>query len=180
MRLRTRRKSSAKLDPIGAYLAELEAELGVRRLLRRRVLCEVRLHLHESADELVQCNATTRSLAEREAVARFGGVEELARGLKSVCARRSLVANRLVTLSVAWAAAMAMGSATVWAAVDLQSTASIRAQAGVSHRVHASATRSHRALSIKRGGAAARLRCDTHAAARGRGCDDELGARKGR
>jgi hypothetical protein len=117
----------SELGPIGAYVRELEGRLGARRLLRRRVLSEVRNHLRESAEDLQRRPATTRAHAEREAVARFGDADELARGLRTVRGRRSLAAHRLVTLWIAWAAAMAMGSATVWAAVDLQSQTARRA-----------------------------------------------------
>ncbi|MHB1999962.1 MAG: permease prefix domain 1-containing protein [Solirubrobacteraceae bacterium] len=109
-------------DPIGAYLQELEGRLRARRIVSRRALSEVRAHLVESAEELARRSGSTRAAAEREAVERFGDAAELARDLDAARRRRSVAAHRFVTLWVAWAAAMAMGSATVWAAVDLQST----------------------------------------------------------
>lgn len=115
-------------DPIAAYVSELEASLRPRRMLgrrivRKRVLTEVSSHLRESAEEIASHRPTTRATAEREAVARFGGAHELAAGIAAARRARPLAAQRLVALSAAWAAAMALGSATVWAAVQVQSTA---------------------------------------------------------
>jgi hypothetical protein len=112
--------SRRESGPIGAYMAELEGRLGVRRILSRRVLAEVRSHLGESAEELARRSAMTRTVAEREAVARFGAADELAHDLRAARNRRSSAAHRIAALWVTWAVAMAMGSATVWAAVDWQ------------------------------------------------------------
>jgi hypothetical protein len=168
----------AQSDPIGVYLRELEGRLGKRRIFSRRALSEVRAHLVESAEELARGSGGTHAAAQREAIARFGGATELARDLLAVRRPRSAAAQRLVTLWVAWAAAMAMGSATVWAAVDLQSTSHASAhRAGHGRAPHAIVAPPS---ALRAPSAAKRLRCDHALSAAEQRCERAPRARNGR
>lgn len=76
------------MSPIDAYLAELRAALGLRFLLRRRLLAEAEAHLRESAE----------ATSEREAVARFGDPALVADELARAAAPAALVRASLLLL----------------------------------------------------------------------------------
>jgi hypothetical protein len=73
---------------IDAYLAELARDLVLPRRLRRRVLAEVEGHLRDAAEAL-QPSCGSVAAAEREAVARFGPPQALARQFVGQVATRS-------------------------------------------------------------------------------------------
>ena len=105
-------------DPIALYLTELKAHLRARGLRRRRILCEVQAHLRQRRSDLQRTGMSEPRAAEREAIARFGDAQEMAAQFNRLDRRFRPFERRLVALWLAWIAAMAMGSATVWAAVD--------------------------------------------------------------
>ena len=75
-----------KRSPIAAYLDELDVELRLNRVPRRRLLAEVEDHLRTSAAEL---DAEGVEEAERRAVERFGAAATVARGFATVVAATS-------------------------------------------------------------------------------------------
>lgn len=105
-------------DPIALYLDELKAHLRARGLRRHRILCEVQSHLRQRRADLQRMGMCESREAEREAIARFGDAEEMAAQFNRLDRRSRPFERRLIALWLAWIAAMAMGSATVWAAVD--------------------------------------------------------------
>jgi hypothetical protein len=114
---------SAADDPVGAYVRALEAQLQIRGpRRRRRILNEVRAHLSEALIDLEP--GCSREGAAREAIARFGSAREIAAVFNATRGERRPLARRLVTLWATWIVAMAMGSVTVWAAVQDQQPAS--------------------------------------------------------
>jgi hypothetical protein len=114
---------SAAEDPVGAYVRALEAQLQIRDpRRRRRILNEVRAHLSEALIDLE--SGCSRDSAAREAIARFGSAREIAAVFNAARGEHRPLARRLVTLWATWIVAMAMGSVTVWAAVQDQQPAS--------------------------------------------------------
>lgn len=105
-------------DPVAAYVGEFEAQLQIRGPRRRRILNEVRTHLSEALIDVEL--GRSRDSAAREAIARFGSAREIAANFNATRRERRPLARRLVTLWAAWIVAMAMGSVTVWAAVQGQ------------------------------------------------------------
>jgi hypothetical protein len=105
-------------DPIAIYLRELKAHLRARGLRRHRILSEVQAHLRQRRSDLQRTGIREPRAAEREAIARFGDAQEMATQFNRLDRRARPFERRLVALWLAWIAAMGMGSATVWAAVD--------------------------------------------------------------
>ncbi len=105
-------------DPIVVYLKELKAHLRARGPRRRRILAEVEAHLCQRRMDLQRAGLAEPDAAAQEAVARFGDARRMAAQFNEVCRRPRILERRLTALWVSWIAAMAMGTATVWAAVD--------------------------------------------------------------
>ncbi|HEV7942825.1 MAG TPA: permease prefix domain 1-containing protein [Solirubrobacteraceae bacterium] len=105
-------------DPIALYIKELKAHLRARGLRRRRIICEVQAHLRQRRSDLQRTGMSEPHAAEREAIARFGDAQEMAAQFNRLDRGFRPFERRLVALWLAWIAAMGMGSATVWAAVD--------------------------------------------------------------
>jgi hypothetical protein len=101
-------------EPIDAYLRELERELRVRGVARRRILAELRAHLLDAA-EAEQSTGAAEGLAAHRAVVRFGVAADTAHEFNRLAGRRGAVLRRAL---VPWVAAVALtltASATVWA-----------------------------------------------------------------
>lgn len=105
-------------DQISAYLRELKAHLRVRGLRRRRILEEVQTHLLQSANDLRSRGLSDSDQATQAAIDRFGSAKGMAAQFNSRPAKRRMLERRLIVLWTSWIAAMAMGSATVWAAMN--------------------------------------------------------------
>jgi hypothetical protein len=105
-------------DPIAVYLKELKAHLRARGPRRRRILAEVEAHLCQRRMDLQRAGVAESDAAAQEAVARFGDPRRMAAQFNEVRRRPRILERRLTALWVSWIAAMAMGTATVWAAVD--------------------------------------------------------------
>jgi len=106
-------------DPIGEYVEAVRAQLRAPRLRRRRIASELRAHLIDSAAELSAGTAD----AARIAVERCGDAGATAAAFNSLPRRRHGLARRWTAASAAWVLAIAMGSATVWAANQPQGSA---------------------------------------------------------
>ncbi len=104
-------------DPIALYLAELKAHLRAHGPRRRRILVEVEAHLCQRCADLQKAGIAEPSAAQ-EAVARFGDARRVAAQFNETRRGPRILERRLTALWVSWIAAMAMGTATVWAAVD--------------------------------------------------------------
>jgi hypothetical protein len=74
--------------PISAYLVELEIELKLKNVARRRILEEAEDHLRATSEELVAAGRPA-SEAEREAIRRFGRAATIARGFAEHAAGRA-------------------------------------------------------------------------------------------
>ena len=109
-------------DPIAIYIRELKAHLRARGLRRRRIVDEVEAHLCERRSDLQRAGVSEPAAAAQEAIARFGDAAGMAAQFNRVDRRLRPFERRLATLWLAWIAAMAMGTATVWAAVDSSGT----------------------------------------------------------
>lgn len=105
-------------DPIAIYVRELKAHLRARGPRRRRIVDEVEAHLCERRSDIQRAGTSEPRAAAREAIARFGDAEGMAAQFNRVERKLRPFERRLATLWLAWIAAMAMGTATVWAAVD--------------------------------------------------------------
>lgn len=105
-------------DQISAYLRELKAHLRARGLRRRRIVEEVQTHLLQSAHDLRNRGIANSEQATQAAIDRFGDAKEMAAQFNFRPAKRRMLERRLVVLWTSWIAAMAMGSATVWAAMS--------------------------------------------------------------
>lgn len=105
-------------DLIATYLRELRAQLHMRGSRRRRIVREVEAHLRERQSDLRLGGRLEPSQAAQEAIARFGDPRQLADQFNRAPRRVRILERRLIALWVAWIAAMGMGTATVWAAVD--------------------------------------------------------------
>jgi HAAS len=105
-------------DPIAIYIRELKAHLRARGPRRRRIVSEVRTHLCERRSDIQRDGVSEPRAAAQEAIARFGDAERMAAQFNRVPRTLRPFERRLATLWLAWIAAMAMGTATVWAAVD--------------------------------------------------------------
>lgn len=105
-------------DPIAIYLGELKAHLRARGLRRRRIVEEVETHLCERRGDIQRAGVSEPQAAAEEAIARFGDAEGMAAQFNGIERKLRPFKRRLATLWLAWIAAMAMGTATVWAAVD--------------------------------------------------------------
>lgn len=105
-------------DPIAVYMRELKRHLRVRGLRRRRIVEEVEGHLSQRRSDLQRDRGIEPRSAAREAIQRFGAAEEMAAQFNRAPRRPRILERRLMALWVSWIAAMAMGTATVWAAVD--------------------------------------------------------------
>lgn len=77
-----------KRGAIEEYLGQLDAELRLKRVPRRRLLAEVEDHLRSSAAELSAAVGALEE-AERRAVERFGAAATVARGFAMVVAATS-------------------------------------------------------------------------------------------
>lgn len=104
-------------DPIDAYMVELRAHLRARGRRRQRIVEEVEDHLSARCGDLRRQGLSEPRAAAREAIARFGDARGVADQFNAQ-RRPRIVERRLTALWVSWIAAMAMGTATVWAAVD--------------------------------------------------------------
>lgn len=105
-------------DPIAVYMRELKRHLRVRGLRRRRIVEEVECHLSQRRTDLQRDRGIEPRSAAMEAIQRFGAAEEMAAQFNRAPRRPRILERRLIALWVSWIAAMAMGTATVWAAVD--------------------------------------------------------------
>lgn len=109
-------------DPIAVYIRELKAHLRARGVRRRRIVEEVEAHLSERRSDIQRSGTSEPHAAAREAICRFGDAERVATQFNGVQRKLRPFERRLATLWLAWIAAMAMGTATVWAAVDSSAT----------------------------------------------------------
>jgi hypothetical protein len=116
-------------DPIAIYIRELKAHLRARGPRRRRIVAEVQTHLCERRSDIQRDGVSEPQAAAQEAIARFGDAEGMAAQFNRVQRTLRPFERRLATLWLAWIAAMAMGTATVWAAVDSGGT-------GTRYRAH--------------------------------------------
>ncbi|HME02369.1 MAG TPA: hypothetical protein VKG38_04990 [Solirubrobacteraceae bacterium] len=102
-------------DPIESYLADLARQLRVGWRRRRRIVAELRGHLHEAAAAEGGADWRSGPAAER-ALARFGAAAETARQFNQIArARRHALVRRAL---VPWAAVLTLtlaATATVWA-----------------------------------------------------------------
>jgi hypothetical protein len=105
-------------EHIACYLNELRGQLRLRGSRRRRVVKEIEAHLCERQSELQHRQKLQPAEAARQAIARFGDPRQLADQFNEAPRRVRILERRLVALWVAWIAAMGMGTATVWAAVN--------------------------------------------------------------
>ena len=105
-------------DPIAVYLRELRAHLRARGPRRRRILAEVETHLSLRRMDLQRAGIAESEAAAQEAIARFGDARRVAAQFNETRRGPRILERRLTALWVSWIAAMAMGTATVWAAVD--------------------------------------------------------------
>lgn len=126
-------------DPLTVYMREFAAQLKARGLRRRRILTEVRAHVSEAVADLERDRPNERAV--REAIARFGSAPEIAAQFNSPPPSTRLAARRLAVLWAAWLAAMAMGSATVWAAAQGGSAPVAHVLATHRHAAHAPVAR---------------------------------------
>lgn len=105
------------MSAIARYLEQLERELRVKHVPRKRLLAEAADHLRASADEIA-ASGVARDVAEEEAVARFGAAALVARRFAHVAAsasaRTALVWSVTACTSYAIAAAFFVLSGPVW------------------------------------------------------------------
>jgi hypothetical protein len=157
---RSRRDRNEDARPsIDLYVKELSSQLRFHGLRRWRIVREVRDHLSESASDFERKQRAGRGSAEHDAIARFGGARQIAAELNARPPAHSRAAHRLALLWVSWIAAMGMGSATVWAAVEWPTTAGARSTPGAVDARQAGSKASHaRARSSRSGAKSAKAR----------------------
>jgi HAAS len=129
----------ARRDPIETYVRELGDELRAPRRARRRLLREVRAHLHDAV-AAGRCDSLDTGHAAERALARFGPADEMASQFNRLPHRRRVLLRRAL---VPWLAAAAVlttsASASVWAFQPGSAHSSERqsmAHASKHHRAH--------------------------------------------
>ena len=134
-------------DPIREYVAELRAEVGVRRL-RRRLVGEVESHLREAVAARVSAGvAADRAVAET--IASFGEPGEIAAALEREIPARRTRAVLLAAAGTASAAAVALIlGVALWPVAGSSELQSLRAHDPASGRVAAALRLTPRAADI--------------------------------
>ncbi len=135
------------VDPIDAYLRELQRELRVSRWARRRIVLEVRAHLLEAAAAERAHGVDDEGAAER-ALVRFGLASDTARQFDGVRSKRTVLLRRALVPWVAAAAVTSMASATVWAFQPGPPVARVHAGHVYATHAHGSARARQRTHSI--------------------------------